>query len=59
MEDMKERYYGLVNELNAARGSQEDPLAYDADHERRRKEQLIKLWDRTEEQVRIILDLSI
>lgn len=52
MEDMKERYYGLVNELNAARGSQEDPLAYDADHERRRKEQLIKLWDRTEEQIK-------
>lgn len=28
-------------------------IAYDADHERRRKEQLIKLYDRTPEQVSI------
>lgn len=52
MEDMKERYYAIVNELNAIRGIQIEPLAYDADHERRRKEQLIKLWDRTEEQIK-------
>ncbi|KAF7623575.1 hypothetical protein Mgra_00010132 [Meloidogyne graminicola] len=50
MEDMKERYYGIVNELNTARNTQAEPLAYDAEHERRRKEQLIKLWNRTEEQ---------
>lgn len=48
---MKERYYGIVNELNTARNTQAEPLAYDAEHERRRKEQLIKLWNRTEEQV--------
>jgi len=30
----------------------EAPLAYDAEHERRRKEQLVKLWNRTEEQIK-------
>ncbi|CAK5006511.1 unnamed protein product [Meloidogyne enterolobii] len=50
VEDMKERYYGIVNELNVARNTQSEPLAYDAEHERRRKEQLVKLWNRTEEQ---------
>lgn len=48
---MKERYYGVVNELNAVRGVATEPLAYDAENERRRKEQLEKLWNRTEEQV--------
>lgn len=48
---MKERYYGLVNTLKEAKDFQMEPLAYDAEHERRRKEQLIKLWNRTEEQV--------
>ncbi|KAL7077621.1 hypothetical protein ACQ4LE_002864 [Meloidogyne hapla] len=52
IEDLKERYYGIVNELNASRNTQSEPLAYDAEHERRRKEQLIKLWNRTEEQIK-------
>ncbi|KAL3102968.1 hypothetical protein niasHT_025876 [Heterodera trifolii] len=52
MEDMKERYYGLVNTLNDVRNVQADPLGYDAEHERRRKEQLEKQWDRTEEQIK-------
>uniref|UniRef100_A0A914MEU1 DNA methyltransferase 1-associated protein 1 n=1 Tax=Meloidogyne incognita TaxID=6306 RepID=A0A914MEU1_MELIC len=52
VEDMKERYYGIVNELNVARNTQSEPLAYDAEHERRRKEQLVKLWNRTEEQIK-------
>lgn len=30
-------------------------IAYDADHERRRKDQLVKLYDRTPEQVIYIL----
>jgi hypothetical protein len=51
MEDMKERYYNLVNELNLARDTEVNMLAYDAEHERRRKEQLEKLLNRTEEQV--------
>ncbi|KAI3413744.1 hypothetical protein GPALN_011226 [Globodera pallida] len=52
MEDMKERYYGLINMINEAKGVQTEPLSYDADHERRRKEQLKKLWNRTEEQIK-------
>lgn len=52
MEDMKDRYYNLLNGLNNARkNSSVQPFYYDADSERRRKEQLIKLWNRTPEQV--------
>ncbi|XP_054723613.1 DNA methyltransferase 1-associated protein 1-like, partial [Uloborus diversus] len=54
VEDLKERYYNICNTLAKVRavGSVEPKLiAYDADHERRRKEQLIKLYDRTPEQV--------
>lgn len=53
MEDLKERYYLLVNVLRNARGipPNEQYFGYDAEHEKRRKEQLKKLWDRTEEQV--------
>ena len=54
VEDLKERYYGLVEKLetlhiDAARISK--PFVYDADHERRRKQQLEKLYSRTPEQV--------
>lgn len=54
IEDLKERYYNICNTLTKIRavGNTEPKLiAYDADHERRRKEQLIKLYDRTPEQV--------
>ncbi|MFH4979983.1 hypothetical protein AB6A40_006692 [Gnathostoma spinigerum] len=51
MEEMKDRFYNVVNEINSARETETEPLCYDAEHEKRRKEQLIKLWDRTEEQV--------
>jgi hypothetical protein len=53
MEDLKERYYDVVNELNAARGNNVEPLSYDVEHEKRRKEQLCKLWNRTKEQVQL------
>ena len=52
---LKERYYGIVEKLETLHA---DPskaaaktFAYDADHERRRKEQLCRLYDRTPEQV--------
>lgn len=58
MEDMKDRYYNLLNGLNNARkNSSVQPFYYDADSERRRKEQLIKLWNRTPEQVKEEEDL--
>ena len=51
----QERYYGIVEKLETLHA---DPskaaaktFAYDADHERRRKEQLCRLYDRTPEQV--------
>ena len=51
----KERYYGIVEKLETLHA---DPskaaaktFAYVADHERRRKEQLCRLYDRTPEQV--------
>jgi hypothetical protein len=51
MEDMKERYYSIINILNASRKVQAPQLYYDAESERRRKEQLLKLWERTDDQV--------
>ena len=65
VEDLKERYYSICNLLAKAKApatvpsisgvptKNNDPKlrAYDADHERRRKEQLIKLYDRTPEQI--------
>lgn len=54
VEDLKERYYSVVNILTEARTppGQELKIKYfDADHERRRKEQLTKLYDRTSDQV--------
>ena len=52
---LQERYYGIVEKLETLHA---DPskaaaktFAYDADHERRRKEQLCRLYDRTPEQV--------
>lgn len=51
MEEMKERFYNAVNELNTVRNEKAEVLYYDAEHEKRRKEQLIKQWNRTEQQV--------
>lgn len=55
IEDLKERYYGICEKLDTLHA---DPtkaaaktFAYDADHERRRKEQLKRLYNRTPEQV--------
>ncbi|KAL1438902.1 hypothetical protein MTO96_047637 [Rhipicephalus appendiculatus] len=54
VEDLKERYYGICQTLARIRappGQEPKGRAFDADHERRRKEQLLKLYDRTTEQV--------
>jgi len=58
IEDLKERYYGILEKLEAVRP---DParvatggskaFSYDAEHERKRKEQLERLYNRTPEQV--------
>ncbi|XP_048757719.2 DNA methyltransferase 1-associated protein 1-like isoform X1 [Ostrea edulis] len=54
VEDIKERYYGICNTLSKVRipqGTEPKIRAFDAEHERKRKQQLIKLFDRTPEQV--------
>ncbi|VDN93365.1 unnamed protein product [Brugia pahangi] len=51
MEEMKERFYNAINELHALKNETADALYYDAEHEKRRKEQLIKQWNRTEQQI--------
>jgi len=54
VEDLKERYYNVCNILAKVRAPQgTDPKikAFDAEHERRRKLQLTKLFDRTQEEV--------
>ncbi|XP_066996628.2 DNA methyltransferase 1-associated protein 1 isoform X2 [Anabrus simplex] len=54
VEDLKERYYDVYNTLAKVRAVPgQDPKLhfYDADHERRRKEQLRRLFDRTPEQI--------
>uniref|UniRef100_A0A8C4R863 DNA methyltransferase 1-associated protein 1 n=1 Tax=Eptatretus burgeri TaxID=7764 RepID=A0A8C4R863_EPTBU len=55
LEDLKERYYMVSAKLARARGpgGERGPLSvpFDADHERRRKEQLERLFSRTPEQV--------
>nr|CAG4648677.1 EOG090X076S [Polyphemus pediculus] len=54
LEDMKERYYDIFNLLNKARrltGPDCKFIAYDADHEKRRKLQLKRLFERTPDQV--------
>jgi len=59
VEDLKERYYNIVERLERVHGGATGAAAeqgkkqwlYDADHERRRKEQLRRLYNRTEEQL--------
>ncbi|XP_013418999.1 DNA methyltransferase 1-associated protein 1 isoform X2 [Lingula anatina] len=55
VEDLKERFYGIWNTLTkvrAAHGTEPRIRIFDADHERKRKEQLIKLFNRDPEQVK-------
>ncbi|XP_011196367.1 DNA methyltransferase 1-associated protein 1 [Zeugodacus cucurbitae] len=53
VEDLKERYYEVVALLAKAKGQSGDKKAYafDAEHERKRKDQLKKLFERTTQQV--------
>ena len=55
VEDLKERYYGIIEKLEIIHPDPSKagakPFHYDADHERRRKEQLQRLYDRTAEEV--------
>ncbi len=55
MEDLKERYYSICGKLTKVRagtGAEPKIFIFDAGHERRRKEQLERLFSRTPEQVR-------
>ncbi|ULU14445.1 hypothetical protein L3Y34_016736 [Caenorhabditis briggsae] len=56
-EDLKERFYQIQYELQLLRDPSSTPTGYDADHERRRKEQLNKQWNRTKEQLQEEEDL--
>ncbi|XP_064626740.1 DNA methyltransferase 1-associated protein 1-like isoform X2 [Lineus longissimus] len=52
IEDLKERYYAISNTLakvRAPQGHEPKTKVFDGEHERRRKEQLIKLFNRTSE----------
>ena len=57
VEDLKERYYNIVDKLERVHGGatgaheQRKSFVYDADHERRRKEQLRRLYNRTTDQL--------
>jgi DNA methyltransferase 1-associated protein 1 len=54
VEDLKERYYNIcaiLSKLRSPGGSETKVRVFDAQHERRRKEQLEKLFHRTEEQI--------
>ncbi|XP_041745705.1 DNA methyltransferase 1-associated protein 1 isoform X1 [Coregonus clupeaformis] len=53
-EDLKERYYnicGKLTKVRAATGTEPKMYVFDAGHERRRKEQLERLFNRTPDQV--------
>jgi len=50
VEDLKDRYYKINGTLAKLNGEKKI-YTYDADHERRRKEQLKKLYERTPEQI--------
>jgi len=55
IEDLKERYYGLCEKLDTLHADPSKagskPFHYDGDHERRRKEQLRRLYNRTQEEM--------
>lgn len=55
LEELKERYYQVSNSVGKARaaeGETFEEFKFDADHERRRKEQLGRLFQRTKDQVK-------
>ncbi|KAI1288071.1 DNA methyltransferase 1-associated protein 1 [Halotydeus destructor] len=54
VEELKDRYYGIVNTLTKVKSVTGQDLklkVYDAEHEKKRKEQLIKQYNRTSEQI--------
>lgn len=54
VEDLKERYYevvGILQKLRAGASGEKKIYVFDAEHERKRKEQLKKLFDRTQSQI--------
>lgn len=52
VDDLKERYYEVVAILNRVRGiGDKKAFVFDSEHERRRKDQLRKLFERTQKQV--------
>lgn len=53
VEDLKERYYFVYNQLAKARAFMEPPKLkeYDSLHERKRKQQLLNLYNRTKEMI--------
>ncbi|KAI6182959.1 hypothetical protein M3Y97_00436300 [Aphelenchoides bicaudatus] len=52
MEDLKDWYYRLTNIIKADQGINEPAFIFDADHEKRRKEQLELLWNRTTDEIK-------
>ncbi|XP_011495755.1 PREDICTED: DNA methyltransferase 1-associated protein 1 [Ceratosolen solmsi marchali] len=51
VEDLKNRYYQVCTTLSKAKSQHEKTYIFDFEHERRRKEQLKKLFERTPEQI--------
>ncbi|XP_057320061.1 DNA methyltransferase 1-associated protein 1 [Microplitis mediator] len=51
VEDLKERYYQVCGALTKSKSYSDKIYVFDADHEKRRKEQLKKLFERTPELV--------
>jgi len=54
VEDLKERYYDIcatMSTLKASSSHDTKIYVFDADHERRRKEQLKRIFERTPEQI--------
>ena len=54
VEDLKERYYevtGILQKLRGGATGDKKIFVYDAEHERKRKEQLKKLFERTQSQI--------
>ena len=54
VEDLKERYYNICNKITKLRtplGQELKLKMFDAAHERKRKDQLVKLYDRTPEEM--------
>uniref|UniRef100_A0A8R1HJX9 DNA methyltransferase 1-associated protein 1 n=1 Tax=Caenorhabditis japonica TaxID=281687 RepID=A0A8R1HJX9_CAEJA len=58
IEDMKDRFYSILQQLASLKDPNANPIAYDSEHERRRKEQLCKQWNRSKEQLQEEEDLT-